>query len=110
MNLVTFVRDLLPDASNAYARNTLVPGTGVTVAVQLVQPLLVIASVHAPLSNCCFTLATRTLSFALPLTVTSVTLLVTRCNAAGERTATVGLITSGTTWTTMEVVPLCPRE
>src|ERR1700733_6201147 len=93
MKLTVFVRETLPAASSAYALIVLVPGISVTFVFQLVHWLLDVAlGVQPFVLSSSHTLATPTLSVALPVTLN--TLLLHRSADLGAVMLRVGLVTS----------------
>src|SRR5437588_10730815 len=90
MKLTSFVSDLFPAVSTATALTTFVRGAGVILAVQSIQPLGVVASIHSAPFSWYWTLATLPLSLAMPWTVTGRKLFVTRWPGIGAVMLTVG--------------------
>src|SRR6266496_4282773 len=94
MKFTALARAWWPASSTAYALSTLVRARGTIEAVQLVQPLVVAASVQGPEFSETWTLVTWTLSAAWPPALTGAKVFVTLCPASGETMLTVGRIGS----------------
>src|SRR6266550_4479076 len=90
MKFKALVTDLWPASSTAYALSRLVRARGRIEVVQLVQPLVVAASVQGPELSQTWTLVTWTLSAAWPPAMAGAKVFVTLCPASGETMLRVG--------------------
>ena len=93
--LTLLVADTWPQGATAYAETVFVPGIKPAVALQLVQPLAVVALVQLPPFKCSQTFTTAMLLLALPMMVN--TALLQRWPFTGEVMASVGLLTFNAT-------------